>query len=49
MAQVRPPAIATVTHTTVHQPGQPRAASTIAMKAKGSAKTVCSNLIASRT
>jgi hypothetical protein len=31
MAQVRPPAIAAVTHPTVHQPGQPPVASTIAM------------------
>src|SRR3989442_13694393 len=39
--------MAAVTQPTVRQPGQPSAASTMAMYAKGSAKTVCSNLMAS--
>src|SRR5215510_1807112 len=48
IASVLPPTMASVTQMMTCQLGQPRAASTIAMYAKGRAKTVCSNLIASR-
>src|SRR2546430_5197299 len=49
IAQVRAPTMAAVAQPTVHPPGQPPAARTIAIYAKGRAKTVCANLIASST
>ena len=48
MANVRADAIATVIHANCTKLGSPRAARIIPRYANGSAKIVCSNLIASR-
>src|SRR5208283_3693942 len=47
MAQERAATIATRIQTTVRQPGNPRAASSTAVKANGKAKIECSHLIIS--
>ncbi len=48
MAAERAPTMATVIQRTVLHDGMPRAASSAPVKANGSAKIVCSNLIISR-